>query len=101
MKKEYGCSQENCDKYSWPVQQDFDGTVDAMAGNYSEVMFAIPKDTVVQVTREVMAYTFANFVADFGGYLGLLLGASLMSIYDDVLACLYCKVKMQVGHNSK
>ena len=27
-------------------------------------------------------YTFANFVADFGGYLGLLLGHSLLSLYD-------------------
>ena len=39
----------------------------------------------VEVTKEVFAYQFANFVADFGGYLGLCLGASLLSIYDYVL----------------
>ena len=34
------------------------------------------------VKKQFLTYTFANFVADFGGYLGLLLGHSLLSLYD-------------------
>ena len=29
-------------------------------------------------------YNFGNFVADVGGYLGLFLGASILSISDDI-----------------
>ena len=29
-------------------------------------------------------YSFSNFVADVGGYLGLFLGASILSISDDI-----------------
>ncbi len=37
------------------------------------------------MTKEKLSYEFTNFVADFGGYLGLLLGASLLSIYDGLI----------------
>jgi hypothetical protein len=37
---------------------------------------------------ESISYQFVNFVADFGGYLGLLLGASLLDIYDSSRKCL-------------
>jgi hypothetical protein len=36
----------------------------------------------VELTQEHITYQWENFVADFGGYLGLLLGASLLDIYD-------------------
>ena len=36
----------------------------------------------VQVIEEILAYKFPDLVADFGGYLGLLLGASIVSMYD-------------------
>ena len=34
------------------------------------------------VRKETLLYTFDNFVADIGGYLGLLLGQSLLTIHD-------------------
>jgi hypothetical protein len=36
----------------------------------------------VEVREELKLYGFSNFVADVGGSLGLLLGASLLSIFD-------------------
>jgi hypothetical protein len=33
-------------------------------------------------------YEFQQFIADFGGYLGLLLGASIPSIYDYLIGVL-------------
>ena len=32
-----------------------------------------------------MVYGYQELFADFGGYLGLLIGASILSIYDDVV----------------
>ncbi len=34
------------------------------------------------VRTEYFAFNFASLVADFGGYLGLLMGHSLLSLYD-------------------
>jgi hypothetical protein len=37
------------------------------------------------VTEEYMLYDNGSFIADFGGYLGLLLGASLLSLIEEIL----------------
>ncbi len=42
----------------------------------------IPITDCMKTTESILIYGFGNFVADFGGYLGLLLGASFLSIYD-------------------
>ena len=41
--------------------------------------FIMPKQPKVLVRREMKLYTPINFFADVGGYLGLLLGESLIS----------------------
>lgn len=38
--------------------------------------------TEYHVKEEYLAYGYPDLVADFGGYLGLLLGYSLLSLYD-------------------
>ena len=38
--------------------------------------------------QHVKLYGFTNFVADIGGYLGLFLGASMLSICDGITAWL-------------
>ena len=42
-------------------------------------------DGVIDVLEEKPLYDSNNFVADVGGYLGLLLGASVLTIYQDIL----------------
>jgi hypothetical protein len=37
---------------------------------------------------ESISYQFVNFVAEVGGYLGLLLGASLLDMYDSSRKCI-------------
>ena len=39
----------------------------------------------VEIVKQVRLYTMTNFIADFGGYLGLLLGASFMSFFSQIL----------------
>ncbi len=52
----------------------------------SVAIYTIPPGSSVKIIREELTYGIKDFVADFGGYLGLLLGASLISIYDDIEA---------------
>ena len=45
----------------------------------------------VKVIEDYPVYTIENFIGEVGGYLGLLLGASLPSIYDQILSsCKMC-----------
>ncbi len=46
------------------------------------VVFQMPAGEPVKVFTEEASYGFASFVADFGGYLGLFLGASFLTFYD-------------------
>ena len=39
----------------------------------------MPENTKVLIRKEVRLYTLLNFFAEVGGYLGLLLGESLLS----------------------
>ena len=36
----------------------------------------------LHVKRDVLIYDGFNFIADFGGYMGILLGLSILSIFD-------------------
>ena len=40
--------------------------------------------TMYDKRKQYLIYDGTDFVADFGGYLGLLLGSSLLSLYDKV-----------------
>ena len=42
----------------------------------------------VEVIEEHLAYTGANFMADLGGYTGIFIGASLMTIFDLFIQCI-------------
>ena len=41
--------------------------------------------------RQTVIYGISQFIADFGGYLGLLLGASILSIYDNIVGFIVSK----------
>ena len=43
------------------------------------------------MTEEYRLYNSASFIADFGGYLGLLLGASLLSLIEEILETIHDK----------
>ena len=43
------------------------------------------KTADLKVTEEVLRYSFGDIVADVGGDMGLLLGASILSVYDYAL----------------
>ena len=41
------------------------------------------------VRQEYLTYDMNSLIADIGGYLGLLLGYSLLSIYEWLMGCVY------------
>ena len=42
----------------------------------------------MQVTEESLAYTKVDFLGDFGGYVGMFVGASVVTIYDMIVVLL-------------
>ena len=40
----------------------------------------------MSLSQHVKLYSFGNFVADVGGYLGLFLGASILTISDGIIS---------------
>ena len=51
---------------------------------FTKLLFQLPR------IEEKLAYTYGDLVADFGGYLGLLLGSSIITLYD-VTVRLLCR----------
>ena len=44
--------------------------------------------------EESLAYTLTNLVAEFGGYLGILMGVSILSLYDIIIYPIYKVFKL-------
>ena len=69
-----GCLIPNCIQRSWTIKRD-----KTLVINKTGFQFQIPRHMKVLVREEVKLYTLINFFAEVGGYLGLLLGESLLS----------------------
>ena len=86
---DFGCLRRNCQSYKWSI-----GTIheypliqtNFYQPNLTVLQYFFQKNRPIKVLRQSLSYGFSNFVADFGGYLGLLLGASMVSIYDTVIS---------------
>ncbi len=72
----------NCKTASYTLQEFLHLDLDSK--QMLELSFSPAIDDDLIMEKEIYLYQFGDFVADFGGYLGLLLGASLLSIYDQV-----------------
>ena len=78
-----GCFVPNCNKRTWDVKST---KVEAGLShgnphglNITWMEFSIFHNSKLTVKKEVKLYTFTNFFAEIGGYLGLFLGESLAS----------------------
>ena len=69
------CFIPNCQQRSWDMRKEkYTEYI-----NYTGYYIAMYENPKVIVRREVKLYTLINFFAEVGGYLGLLLGESLVS----------------------
>ena len=75
---ERGCLVPNCRQKSWNIK-----TSKKLKNpyNYTFPLFIFSEETKVLLRNEIELYTVSSFFADIGGYLGLLLGESLVSYF--------------------
>ena len=73
---EQGCLVPRCNQRTWNVKYTIKTDRE---GDWSSFFYSLPHNTQVLVRKEVKLYTFTNFFAEVGGYLGLLLGESMLS----------------------
>ena len=57
-------------------------------------------ENVVNVRKQYVIYDFNSFIADVGGFMGLLLGFSLLSIYDEMESLLK-RFKKKLGYEQR
>ena len=108
--KDFGCQKTNCALVHWEtfLSKDMTRTAEHQMGMSNTrgifIVNIIPNGVPLSVENEEPAYVFSSFLADFGGYLGLLLGASLLSIYDTMMLyvdLLFSKVRKKTTSNNK
>jgi hypothetical protein len=75
---ERGCIIPNCQQKSWKI-----GSVKRLENptNSTFLIFIFSSKTKALHRNEIELYTISSFFADIGGYLGLLLGESLVSYF--------------------
>lgn len=100
--EQHGCiskSLKNCESYEWPLREaakytlklanhfvqlfKWNDTVDV--SNEKVVVFAFEPENKVEFLAEYYIYGIGNLVADTGGYMGLFLGASILTIFELIL----------------
>jgi len=91
--KAFGCLQKNCVENKWTTAQFTDMTYEELEENPYFKPFAEDGKTgilltmisdEVEVREQYELYDISSFVADTGGFLGLLLGASLLSLFESM-----------------
>ncbi len=80
--EEFGCRKPNCITDEWYMVSRDTFVNYENKNQFGAVVLEMSPNHCWKITKDVLIYGFGNFIADFGGYLGLLLGASILSIYD-------------------
>ena len=85
-----GCFRPNCKQTTWTKNQ-FTNYWDNEGSAF--VAFIIPSSAKVIQRKEIRLADFSTFIADCGSYLGLFLGASVLSLIDIVIAYIKRTIK--------
>ena len=83
--KDMECFKPNCLQTTWTKNSNSEQKY-AMGRNDTELWITMNAITKVIRRQEILLADFSTFLADCGGYLGLFLGASLLSITDAIIA---------------
>ena len=83
-----GCLIPNCKSWQW--KRILINDLSSIYVNKTYVRFFLPSVPKVTVQEEIRIYDLNNFIADVGGYLGLMLGMSILSFFDQLI----CLLKM-------
>ena len=80
-----GCFRPNCKQTTW-VKNPYTQNFPTQEGSSAMKMF-IPATAKVIQRKEIRLADYGTFIADMGSYLGLYLGASILSLTDMVHVC--------------
>ena len=84
--KNYGCLKSNCVTNKWIPQTLLErGFKDSKNDGTFGIIEILIISEDVKTLKYIKQYGIANFLADVGGYLGLLLGASILSLVDFII----------------
>ena len=83
--KRRGCLTPNCKKITWRRSANTESWYTHHNG--TEMNIYVPFSAKVVRKQEIKLADFSTFLADCGSYLGLFLGASILSITDVLLSC--------------
>ena len=70
-----------CQRKEWTISKIFDDKVEKK-NKSMKAMYIFYTNGRYQVGRQYYTYDFNSYMSDFGGYLGLLLGYSIGSLFD-------------------
>lgn len=90
----FGCNVSNCKSVKWRISSSQNVEIPYKGKVWFGLVF--PSSSKVLVVEESLAYTMSNLLADFGGYAGIFVGASIINLYDSIIhlaktACSFCK----------
>ena len=83
------CYMPNCQEVTWKVTANKDYPNETP--NVTVLAYFIPQNSKVSGLTEVKMYTWTNLFADFGGFLGLFLGDSMLSMSHFIIGFIFCK----------
>ena len=82
----------NCQVNIWKIRHYFDDNTHARSEK-SQVWFGFAAlENKIIIEEEFQVYNIKQWIGDFGGYLGLLFGASIPSLFE-LLQSLFDKIK--------
>ena len=88
-----GCLTPNCVQTTW--KKSHTNSAPLKGNNITKVYMTLPSYSYLNVRKEILLADISTFVADFGSYLGLFLGASILSIIDVIYTFIGRKVICQ------
>lgn len=85
--KDFGCNEQNCQQTNWEMSSWQKVYLKERPG-ISFLKLTFPSSKKISVMEESFAYTKLDLLADIGGYAGIFIGASILTLYDAALSLL-------------
>ena len=80
----FRCNEQNCQQTNWEMSS-FQKIKLEFNNGRSYFKLTFPSSKKISVMEESLAYTKLDLLADIGGYAGIFVGASMITVYDIAL----------------
>ena len=94
------CFEPKCVTNDWITISELDFTntlVSSYGNNITAFEYVIPSNSMIEERTETLLYNYVNLIADFGGYLGLFLGGSMLSLFDLLFSSIHRSFHVNVA----